>query len=771
MKRIPFHNWLILSLQHTVPNNLSHRLRTERFWMHRFRTTLLNDPFSWIIEPIHTISNPRNFTRILFIRQEKVNCKKLTISYLKTKNKSKLSLSFLLKCYHAAFICNANPAIKGSIYSNVLKFSHSHKHIRKNYYLILPSNIHFNRKFTLHYCKTIWFRYLDKDIAFFIFKHLKISFRPSRTLKSIINNSKQFIKKVNLMNPSIWFNTTCPCGNFPMLTKNDHVCIKPKNIPKSESFSDLRFILLLNAKDPVLIDETTHQQKSIFAFSTFLKQFSIHPTEEELNHLAQYNNQLHFLRKCPIPINTVESIIKPFTSLVFSNLDKDENNWVIMCPKLYLQMYYDHFKIDNKTYSFSNFSTITFPKFLKSKALFYNLGAIANLKPNPSINYAYLIKKAKDLKRTRPIVSYFHNIAKSCGKNISRALNVLIKKLNQIWITMDIFKIDQILTKLRQLNSKGLWSELLHKKLVTFLEFDIKEQYTSLNREDVLHALICALNAITKRFNVTCVSIHRKKSQKFKDKLGKDNSLSMRTISFDQILNYVKFELETSHFMVGSSLIQQINGLPMGALTSAALAVIFCMYREHTHHFLWKQFPYRSLALRYRDDIRFIFGSHLSQFQIDQFHKTLQYIYGSNLTIKIENYSYTSFNFVGITISYLKKRFLFFLANKNFSFNESLSHVHLTSTKTRFPNISSEWPSSILSSVVFSSFFNALHTASEPIAFLLSFTLLSIEFLSKDYKISWLTSAVYKLNIHYSSTCIGILNFITTNPTLTSISL
>jgi len=294
---------------------------------------------------------------------------------------------------------------------------------------------------------------------------------------------------------------------------------------------------------------------------------------------------------------------------------------------------------------------------------------------------------------------------------------------------------------------------------ITFLEFDIKEQYTNLNRSDVIY--IQAINDIIKKFGVHYISIHKQKTSKSRDCLGQKQSKKFYTISFVQILNYVKFELATSHFLVGCTLIQQNGGLPMGALTSAALAVLFCMFRESLYISLWKNFSFNSIAFRFRDDIRFICNKHLSPDEIKALHANLQIIYGPDLLIKLENSSYKSCSFVGTFLMFISNRFVLLYSNKNFPFNENLSYVTPCQTKTRFPDLYAEWPSSTLQAVVFSSFFQALTISSEPLAFLISFSLLSIEFLTRGYRISWIYSALNKLAIPYIKSCLAILKFIT----------
>jgi len=243
--------------------------------------------------------------------------------------------------------------------------------IRRDYYLVLPANVHFNRKFTLQYCKTILFKYLDKDLAFFVFKRLKISFSPTITLKQIIKYTKPIIQKINLTKPFQPSNIQCSCKSYQDLcSKNsEHICIKLHEI--NNKHTNLKFLLSLNSKTPTLSDTTIHHSTSKNVFNKFFQQFNIYLNTNELNRLSSYNKQQEDKRSHPIPTDFIKNVMSQYPNLVFSNLDKNENSWVIICPMLYTKMYHSHFNFNSNVYTLPNLSKNQFITFLKNKALFY----------------------------------------------------------------------------------------------------------------------------------------------------------------------------------------------------------------------------------------------------------------------------------------------------------------------------------------------------------------------------------------------------------------
>jgi hypothetical protein len=73
-------------------------------------------------------------------------------------------------------------------------------------------------------------------------------------------------------------------------------------------------------------------------------------------------------------------------------------------------------------------------------------------------------------------------------------------------------------------------------------------------------------------------------------------------ITFQQLLLYAKFDLDNVYFTLGTAILKQIIGIPMGSPLSPALAIIICAYSEHK--FLTSISTYKYLtAVRYMDDL------------------------------------------------------------------------------------------------------------------------------------------------------------------------
>ena len=426
-------------------------------------------------------------------------------------------------------------------------------------------------------------------------------------------------------------------------------------------------------------------------------------------------------------------------------------------------MYHDHFDIQNsQVYKKSCFSQEQIQKEIKLKFQTLDIAGIAQPKKQSKMNHAYLLRKQKNIDDFRPVVSYYEFIAKPAGKKISRALNVVIKELDKTWTTMNITKTNDFHTKMKFINKTKKWLQHIKDEEITFFEMGVSKQYTDLDRNEVTNSLQHGLRDLTRKFRKSTVSIARKVIHKANDGLGKKPIKRFHHISFDQILNYAKFELSTSFFKVGKTMVEQTNGLPMGALISSQLAVIYSMFKENENKHIWKHLRFqqnvKSQAFRFRDDIRVIIGKRLNYHQKIEFHNQIQSIYGNHLKVKLEKISHTSMNFVGTSVFALKDRFIILENNTNFQLNNDMSKVQMHHRKNRYPDtIISEWPTSVLRAITYTAILQLHRKVSEPNAFLMSFMLIAYEMLKKGYRHKWIYDSVIKLNLPYQNLVMQVL--------------
>src|SRR5262249_44819373 len=141
------------------------------------------------------------------------------------------------------------------------------------------------------------------------------------------------------------------------------------------------------------------------------------------------------------------------------------------------------------------------------------LEKVTKLNKIGSIGCARVIPKMKDLTRMRPLVSYTQFISRNASKLASRCLTVIEKDLNKKWNSINLTKTDNLAKVIKAINQTH---EIRKVEKWTFLELDIKDQFTCLDKSDVMESLKRAIQTVghgkTKSF-----AIMRRKTEKKRD--------------------------------------------------------------------------------------------------------------------------------------------------------------------------------------------------------------------------------------------------------------
>ena len=192
-------------------------------------------------------------------------------------------------------------------------------------------------------------------------------------------------------------------------------------------------------------------------------------------------------------------------------LDKNNNTWDIICRKHYIDLHHKEFK-NEQYYQFINNNPKLLIKRIEDKYKETILPICTqkfNMKKFWKLSRAYLLPKNKDQNRTRPIVSYYHHYSKNLGEKVARALTIIIKILTLKWNTYELHNINDVLPQLIQHKNSATWKKAIQQKNVTFMKFDIKSQFTNLNKERVLHAIHYAINYL-KQNSTRKLFLHQK---------------------------------------------------------------------------------------------------------------------------------------------------------------------------------------------------------------------------------------------------------------------
>jgi len=244
----------------------------------------------------------------------------------------------------------------------------------------------------------------------------------------------------------------------------------------------------------------------------------------------------------------------------------------------------------------------------------------------------------------------------------------------------------EVKERLMYLN-KGKWRRRIASGEYCWVEMDLTDQFTLMNRSRVLKSLKRAIRHM-KRKGIEGVTITRRKIDKRLDGVRMRKDRNFVFLSWETIRKYVEFEFEVSMVTLPGKTIRQIEGVPMGGFVSAPLAVMDSCRREHEGRRIWRRVGGKPTWMtRYRDDIRALVHRDNVGAGVEAFREELCKMYGPGVGIKLERQGERWCHFVGVWVLNCAGGVMVGDHNKNASIMEK----KLTSTKTRWPSRKGSW--------------------------------------------------------------------------------
>jgi hypothetical protein len=178
---------------------------------------------------------------------------------------------------------------------------------------------------------------------------------------------------------------------------------------------------------------------------------------------------------------------------------------------------------------------------------------------------------------------------------------------------------------------KNMYTELPHASIVTAIEWLLHEsQLTRFGRHKRVHL------ALSGRRNVAF-----------------QRSGGFVHITYTQLITFVLFDLANVYFTLGTTILRQHNGIPMGSPISPALAIIVCAHAEHLFKQTISDFP-NFFAARYMDDLHatctFAVTDITGRRRAEEIFDNLRNIYPAALTLELTATGST--DFLETSISY-----------------------------------------------------------------------------------------------------------------------
>ncbi len=660
LNKIGFENLIIYPLEIVEKENID---KKEATWLHNLRNLVVNDPIMWTRKPAKNNQpnnlNPRNFTRFERLKEQRKEYRNKIWIVMRQKSNPKseewrnwaisTQVYFLIQLQKAKVHPKLAQKIKRRILPNLRKQGFQ---IQSNYNLKLEYCKNLNKQKMLFWLKNWIMKNVEKPFSNYLCSNLKITFGRETNLAALISNRTKTIKE----NQEI-----CNCSNWELpKNENGHIHLKCEDLPKK--FKKEKEILIKHKKIPTTHNQFQYVGLQFYAVESFLSKILKKNIEINCQQLKEIFN---FQEKGIDKTQSKRTLQKMKNNFVFLERDKNANSWSICCKKFYLENLKKQFQ-DPEHYKEIGENLIEIKSKIEEKAAKLETKLFnENKSRNWQIGKAYLIPKNKDLNRWRPIVSYFHFLTKKIGKWMSRCLTVLCNEIGKFWKHLNLTKTTDSFEFFKEKFDQEKWRKRLQTKEITFVKMDQKNQFTELNKDNVLKALKYALDDLQSKTKQKQFSITRSKTEKFKDRLGFSRHRDFIVISFEELYDYAKFEVGNSFFTVGSRIFEQIRGLPMGGFLSAGLASIFSMFSENTYNRIWRHQKLPAIWTRFRDDTIGIIAGKCDETYIEKIRAEWQGIYGSGIEMSLEETSKEKMNFLDFELIKINNKIEISIRNKN----------------------------------------------------------------------------------------------------------
>jgi len=303
---------------------------------------------------------------------------------------------------------------------------------------------------------------------------------------------------------------------------------------------------------------------------------------------------------------------------------------------------------------------------------------------------------------------------------------------------MELQHVKDLPKRLRLMSAHSKW-HFEDPNNCTILKTDIKNQFTNLNKNEVLDALHFILNRATTIMRKS-FAIRRREKEKRSDKAGTARTRDYWNIPFSAVLRYTMFELETPYFKIGDRFYLQTNGLPMGGFLSAALAVIFSMVREKKNQSLWRHLCFPSKSLRFRDDVFTLIKGQITPEYAESIRANLQQLYGPSLEVELKELTQHHACFLEYWIMATPDG----LTSWHYNKNHDLLFGSTPKAIVRYPDTSADLPLIHFKAIVHGLIHKTFKCATTFPGIVIGIIQACQELLKKRYPIKWILHAIHR---------------------------
>src|SRR4051812_6153621 len=437
--------------------------------------------------------------------------------------------------------------------------------IQKEYVLSVPLEIEVDKK---RIVDLITLELENNELSVwmirFLLSRLRICKTKTANVRELVYNGGKVNRNGEFMNEDTWdkHDEDCRCNVYDLPKIDGHVCCKGNEVKDVQ----LHGILAINCKTPVFCEVGEAFDGFVSGMSklmnSMVKECKFYQLIDKCKEAVTVNSDNS---RCMISKGYVKAVMKEYKGLIFSELDKNVNSWSIMCEHRYKQLLCKNFGILSDNYEVCDKSREDIEASIMTE---YDdkFGNRCKGMKNWNLNRGRVICKDKDINRVRPIVSYRRWYGRMYAKRIARALNIMIKIIVQgyentkgkgrnkskkakkgVFNTMEMLNVNEASGVIYGLNKMENWKKQIADDKFTSVELDIKEQFTSLDRNECLEGLKWITDGMRGLVSNPVFLVMKRMSDKAGDRMldgGRvtvTNKRYAHILTIDEVVEYVKF--------------------------------------------------------------------------------------------------------------------------------------------------------------------------------------------------------------------------------------
>ena len=672
MRRVDWVDWLIMPVK--IVQEKTRRIVVEMELIGKWRKTVINDDSTWFIrdKPRHKRGvNDRN--RVVGLLSDKENWK----GYDKEKMMKMAEMErgcHLPGSWHMKFREQVVKKMEGSLKKDGKK--------EKGWRVRYPVKFVAATEGWREVVKKLknWTNELGWNKAEHIKDGVSVTMVGGKKIADVVKGTQK-IKEIKFGEPR-----ECRCKKYEGFKRNEagHVRCKAGEI---EGWNVLKKYLGANSKTLLALGRKEWEKEQKKLMIEFMEMIGIKKQKERTEWCI---GQLIYKPNGKYREWELKQELRKLDGLCIFELDKNNMTWGVVCQEWYDKKLTETFdpkkmkQYEMRKESIEEMKVKVEKEFRKLKT--------KRVKKVWKESIAKVLPKDKDMERMRPLVSFFGHIGQVEGRIVARCINVMIRELKKKWRSWNIQKSTDMKGILERLERRDNWKISLEEEKITYFKYDIKNQFTNLDKKDVWEALEEGMKRLEwgKGKKNRYFSISRMKWNKKEDGLGKKKSGRFRNVEMERVMKYVKFEMENCYIVVGGRIVKQVGGLPMGGMVSAVLAELDAMWKEEK---MKKEFMDKGVGqkiVRYRDDIRVFMRGKWGSRKAEEIRKFLGKVYGGSLEVEFEGFSREFVEFLDMKIFVEDGRFVITDFNKNVDFMDKNGNI-MKMQKVRYPDPLTNW--------------------------------------------------------------------------------